>query len=299
MQYIKFWQNLDEAWEAAGDADPDSMSSLAESEVAARWRLIKRESRSRLMWLEADGYTPMVLKIYRTPPKLAWRTFALTSRANREFTVMMEAHRQGLPIVRPRFWMERRSAGCMRFGAVALDAVRRPDLESWLVSGEGNAAQRLDMATAAGRILARFHRAGLFWETATARNLMIPAEGESELKAIDLPYAQLYRSDITGTAQAGMDLRCILLLSNGKPAFNDEERLALMTGYCDGSEREARALNSRVVITSHREWKRQRMMRRLSNLFRKGTKSPGRGGIYHSDSGKYESLQTEEVFLPD
>ncbi len=297
MTSFEFWPSLAHAWEATCDSPSESMQSVPETAGGGCWRLIKGESRARVLWLEADGFTPSVLKIYRTPSRLAWRTFGLASRANREFTVMMEAHRLGLPVVRPRYWRERRVLGCVEFSAIALDAIDGPDLESWLIRGVGDPEQRRRMAEATGRLLGRFHRAGLFWGTVSPRNLLMPRGDNERTLAIDLPYARLHGRDITGNDQAMTDLGCALLLSNGQLAFDDREREALMLGYCEGDADRARALNVRTRLLSHKEWKRRRFLRRLGNLLKRGTHSAGRAGIYCPETGGYRPLDSEAVFL--
>ena len=93
------------------------------------------------------------------------------------------------------------------------------------------------------------------------------------------------------------DLGCVLLLSEGQLAFDEGEREALMLGYCEGDADRARAINARTRLLSHKEWKRQRFLRRLGNLFSKGAKSRGRGGLYCPETGEYRPLGSEAVFL--
>ncbi len=297
MTTLEFWPGLAQAWEATSNAPPESTQYLPGAVGGGSWRLIKSESRARVLWLEADGLAPSVCKLYRTSPRLAWRTFGIASRANREFTVMMEAHRLGLPVVRPRYWLEHREWGCVQFCAITLDAIDGPDLETWLTGGEGDPEQRRLMAEATGRLLGRFHRAGLFWGTVSPRNLLVPDSDSDHLCAIDLPYARLHGHDITGNEHAMTDLGCALLLSDGQLAFDDRGREAMMLGYCEGDADRARDLNAQVHLLSHKEWKRRRFLRRLSNLLVKGTRSAGRGGVYSAETGGYRSLGSEAVFL--
>jgi len=297
MQTLDFWPGLGQAWKDTLDLRPNSMQSVPESKHGARWRLIKSEARVRVLWLEADGYASMVLKIYQTPPRLAWRTFGLASRANREFTVMMAAHRLGLPVVRPRYWLEHRAWGCIRFAAIALDAIDGIDLQTWLVQNAQDPAQRQRVAEATGSLLGRFHRAGLFSGTASPRNLLLPGGDSDRIRAIDLPYARLHKQDITGSSQAMADIGRALLLSDGRPAFDDHEREAFMLGYCAGNTESAQALNAQLRLMSHREWKRQRFLRRLTNLMSGDTSSAGSGGLYCADTGELRPLASEAVFL--
>ena len=293
MNTLEIWPSLAKAWEATDDAPPQSTS---EETGGACWRLIKSESRVRVLWLETEGFSPSVFKVYRTPSRLAWRTFGLASRANREFTVMMQAHHLGLPVVRPRYWLEHRVLGCVRFSAIALDAVDGIDLQSWLKSGAGN-QQRRRAAEATGRLLGRFHRAGLFSGTANPRNLLLPGGDTEQICAIDLPYARLYGRDITGSDQAMADIGRALLLSSGQHAFDDEGREAFMLAYCSGDADKAKALTAHLRLMSHREWKRQRFLRRLANLLSRDTRSAGHSGLYCPETGGYRRLNSEAVFL--
>jgi tRNA A-37 threonylcarbamoyl transferase component Bud32 len=294
MSVFEIWPSLAQAWEATGDSQ---LQSSQEEAGGACWRLIKSETRVRVFWLETEGFSPSVFKVYRTPSRLAWRTFGLASRANREFTVMMEAHRLGLPVVRPRYWLEHRVLGCVRFSAIVLDAVDGTDLQSWLTSEAGDQQQRRRAAEATGRLLGRFHRAGLFSGTANPRNLLLPGGDSEKMCAIDLPYARLHGRDITGSDQAMADIGRALLLSNGRHAFADDEQEAFMLGYCEGDAEGARTLKTRLRLMSHREWKRQRFLRRLANLLSGDTRSAGRGGIYCPETGGYRRLSSEAVFL--
>lgn len=293
MTTFEIWPGLAQAWEATAESLPQSSREEA---GGACWRLIKSETRVRVFWLETEGFSPSVFKVYRTPSRLAWRTFGLASRANREFTVMMAAHRLGLPVVRPRYWLEHRVLGCVRFSAIALDAIGGTDLQTWLTSETGK-QERRRAAEATGRLLGRFHRAGLFSGTANPRNLLLPGGDSEQLCAIDLPYARLHGRDITGSDQAMADIGRALLLSDGRHAFDDSEREAFMLGYCAGDADSARALNARLRLMSHREWKRQRFLRRLANLLSRDTRSAGRGGIYCLETSGYRLLNSEAVFL--
>lgn len=297
MSNLEFWPSLTQAWESTSESTSEPMHFVPETASGARWRLIKREDRVQVLWLEADGFAPSVLKIYRTPARLAWRTIGLASRANREFTVMMNAHRLGLPVVRPQYWLESRVMGGLKFSALALNAINGSDLETWLRKENGNPDRRQRMAEATGSLLGRFHRAGLFSGTARPRNLLLPDGDCDRICAIDLPYARFHDHDITGSDHAMADLGRALLVSDGQTAFGDEEREALILAYCDGDSDRARTLNSRLRLMTHKQWKRQRFLRRLTNLLSKDTSSPGRGGMYCPATGNFRPLDSKAVFL--
>ena len=293
MTTCELWPDLARAWQAT----VEEAAKEPRAAGGSYWRTIKTESRSRVLLLGADHRAPLVLKIYRTPPRLAWRTLGLASRANRDFTVMMNAHRLGLPVVRPRYWLERRRKGCVEYSAMALDCVDGPDLESWLLGGEGNTERRQRAAEATGRLLGSFHRGGLFWGTVSTRNMMLPGSDPSGLMAIDMPYARIYGQDISGTIDARMDLGLSLQLSDGAPAFDDSERKALVQAYCAGDVNRAQALDAELRPPTHTEWKRRRLLRRLRNLISKGATSPGHGGRYDRETGEYRILGGDAVYM--
>jgi hypothetical protein len=166
-----------------------------------------------------------------------------------------------------------------------------------LLDGGSGPEQRLRAADAVGGLLRRFHRAGLFWGTVSVRNLLLPDRHIEGMLAIDMPYARLHDHDITGNMHATMDLALVFLLSDGKQAFDEGERKALLLAYCSGNAELARELDERLSLPSHREWKRKRLLRRLGNLFSKGAHSAGHGGVYEGEAGAYRPLGGETVFL--
>ena len=104
MATVEYWSSLKHAWQATRDCEitPIAEAVGAPAKMDNSWQLIKSESRVRLILIDPEPpQTRLVLKIYRIPFHLAWRTFGMVSRANREFTALMEAHRRGLAVVRP------------------------------------------------------------------------------------------------------------------------------------------------------------------------------------------------------
>ena len=290
---LVLWPDLEAAWEATLTGERGETE-----QGAGHWRLLKGEPRTRVLRLGADDFPALVLKIYATPPRLAWRTLGMVSRANREFTVMMEAHRRELPVVRPRYRLEVRRAGCLRYGALALEAVDGLNLESVLDQPELSADERQRLGRLTGDLLGRFHRRGLQWGTATPRNLLLLSEEGRPLQAIDMPYATLTDKDIRGTAEALMDLSCMLRMSDGRLAFDGDARRALMLAYFAGDEQAARELDEEVQLQSHLAWKKQRLRRRVSHLLKPTASSDGTAGFYDSAMGEYHPLGRGVVFLP-
>ena len=295
MSPIEFWPGLPEAWRALRVAREGEVNELRPGERARRWKLIKSEPRVAIARMEVEGRTPLVCKIYRTPGHLGWRTLGVASRANREFSVMMESHRRGLPVVRPRYWLEHRHHGCVQFSALALDAVEGPDLESWLAGQSAESDSRLKLAMATGALLSLCHRKGLYWGTARPRNLLVESGEAHRILAIDLPYARLHQIDLRGTTRARTDLSCILMMSTGDLAFSDGERQRLMLGYCDGDEGRAKSLNAEIHPMTRAEWKRQRLLRRLNNVLFRTARSPGQSGDYCLETGEYRPSSSTAV----
>lgn len=263
-----------------------------------RWTLLQSDARTRVLRLDEPDHPPLVLKTYAYPSHLAWRTVGMVARANREFTVMMEAHRLGLPVARPRYWLEQRVFGGLRFSALALDQLEGPHLEAELARPTLTGEARRNHARQAGALLGRFHRAGLNWGTAAPRNLLMTADGDREpLRAIDMPYATLDLADITGSDDAMLDLETLLRMSDGAVAFEGADQEALLLAYCEDDDATARALAERIVLHSHLSWKRQRLRRRVRNLLRPGTRSAGPAGCYDDVSGAYERLNDTGVYL--
>lgn len=289
MHHLTPWPSLEAAWEMTESAG----SGQAADGVS--WSVLQDKPRTRVLRLEAPDQRSRAIKIYAVPGHLAPRSFGMSSRANREFTVMMEASRHGLPVARPRHWQEQRMLGCVRFSALTLDCIAGPDLERLLTEPEP-AADRESLARMAGDVLGRFHRGGLYWATAAPRNLMLTHRDDGEpLRAIDFPYATLLGGDITGSDEAMLDLACLLRLRNGDIAFDREARRTLLGAYCAGDSAAARELDERIVLRGHLSWKGKRLKRRVRNLLRRGSRSSGRGGRFDAPSGRYEALKGEAV----
>ena len=199
MTNSEIWPDLEQAWESTGESALPAPPGAPDEASGRCWRVLKSESRSRVVMLHGAAGDSVALKVYRTPPHLLWRTLGRASRANREFTVMMNAHRLGLQVVRPIYWLERRISGCAAFSAIALRAVDGPDLESWLLK-ETDAAAKRRSAEAVGRLLGDFHSAGLFLCTSNPRNLLLPAGNADEMLAIDLPLMRVDTAAVEAAA---------------------------------------------------------------------------------------------------
>lgn len=293
MSDLELWPSLDSAWQAVLSARAGKTGS------GAHWALIQGKSRTRVLRIQAPGFRSLVLKIYAVPAHLAWRTLGVTSRANREFTLMMNACRKDLPLVRPRYWLEQRVVGGLRFSALALDAIDGTDLEEQLASPDITPIERRRLAQQTGDVLGRMHRAGVYWATSAPRNLLSNEGDPSEpLLAIDFPYATQARGGIVGSDRALLDLSCALRMRNGDMAFEGDDRESLVLAYCENNSEAARAMNTRIVLRNHHAWRLKRLKQRLRNLLMSRSGSAGPGGRFDDSDGSYQRLETGAVFLP-
>lgn len=293
MSQLELWTSLDRAWHAAESGHSGQVGD-------AHWDLIQDKSRTRMLRLQAPGCRPLVLKIYASPAHLSWRTLGLASRANREFTLMMDAFRRELPLAQPSYWLEQRVMGGLRFSAIALNVVEGDDLETHLRRPEITRSERAHLAHQTGDLLGRLHRAGVYWATAAPRNLLLNPDAVQEpLLAIDFPYATLAGQDIVDSDEALLDLACVLRMRNGDMAFDGKDRQSLVLAYCENNSEAARALDERIVLRHHHSWRLRRLKQRLRNLFLSSSSSAGSGGRFEAATGAYQQLKGSAVFLTD
>jgi len=137
----------------------------------------------------ADGGTspasspgPVVVKRFARGGPLGW----LRDRRNarREFALLTELHRRGLPVPRP-LGIERAGAGY----EVAMERIDGAPLLDVLASDRTDATDA-ELARELGRLLARLQRAGLDHPDLHARNVLLRPNGE--LVAIDFHAARLH-----------------------------------------------------------------------------------------------------------
>ncbi len=300
MSEVQYWSSLRGAWQATEGCvvSPISEAVAAPARADNSWQLIKSETRVRLILLDPEPPHPrVVLKIYRIPGHLAWRTFGMVSRANREFTALMEAHQRGLPVVRPVSWLEARSLGCLNFSAISLELVRGINLEDVLKDNSTSVEQRLKLAQETGVLLAGMHRQGMVWGTAYPRNVLIQEDHNDRLLVIDTPYAQWHSNNLLGSTLAMMDLRGMVRSKGGGWGFKQLERQALLTGYCADDPGLAVELRSLLVPHSTRQSKLERLKKRSANVLISSPRSKGHGGIYRFQDGGYQQLDSNAVSI--
>lgn len=298
MPVVQYWSCLEEAWEATDNCPLVSSDEAIQSSPKSNsdWKLIKNESRVRVILLEpAAPHAPVICKIYRTPWHLAWRTIGMVSRANREFTALMEAHRHGLPVVCPRYWMETRIIGGLLFSAIILEAITRNNLEQLLKNKDLTKLERMWLARETGVLLGELHRGGLYWATARPRNILLQQGINAKMLAIDMPYACWHGHDLTGSDSALIDVLGMLRCKNEDWQFNQKERMEFFLGYCADDVGKASELEPLAVSHSTRQSKLERFKGRFTNVLFSSPRSPGRGGIYHSSDASYQLRDSQAI----
>lgn len=204
-----FQEDAGALWREAGTAQPAPPESVKPG-VNQAW-LLKSESRVRVLLRrpDPDGACP-VSKVYRTPPRLAWRTLCMTSRARREYHNLVYAQTRGLPVVRPLGWSETRRLGCVWFSQITTGWVPGENLILYMKKPGKPSAMRDEVIGQVGEMLAAMHRAGFAWGTALPRNVMVePPSPDLDLprvSALDCPYAFCTGKDMIGSQRALFDL---------------------------------------------------------------------------------------------
>jgi len=302
MQNFQFWPSLEAAWKDTENRELVSLEAAVRAAPTNRndWQLVKRESRVRLIFLGPQApRRQSICKIYRVPGHLAWRTLGLVSRANREFTALMEAHRHGLPVVCPHYWSETRRLGCLTYSAISTELIMGSNLEVVLKDRNTDAQQRLRLARETGGMLRRLHVAGMFWATAYPRNVLVREDASVCLLVIDTPYAQWRGRDLMGSQSALTDLCAIVQSSydDHEWGFGGQEQWELLLAYCADDHGQAAVLNAVVAARSSRKSKLERLRRRSANVLLSSPRSAGSGGYYQSSDKRYYQNDTQAVYV--
>jgi tRNA A-37 threonylcarbamoyl transferase component Bud32 len=298
MSVVQYWSSLEDAW-AATERRP--LTPIGDAVRAApkadnSWKLIKSEARVRLILLDPEPpHARVIYKIYRIPAHLSWRSFAMVSRANREFTSLMESHRRGLPVVCPCSWLEARTLGCLNYSAISLELVQGINLEQALRDTDTGAEKRLQLARETGSLLNRLHSAGMYWGTAFPRNILLQQNEKPELLVIDTPYAHWHRKSLIGSDFALSDLRSMIRAKNGGWGFDLTEQKALFQEYSNNDPIAIAELQQLAVLRSRIQSKLERLKRRSLNVLLSSPRSPGKGGVY--DVGDAAYLRRDKQFI--
>ena len=302
MTEVEYWPSLAAAWKESETCEVVSLSTAIHSSAPAKkdWQLIKSESRARLLLLETHpSQRRIICKIYRVPPQLSWRTVGMVSRANREFTALMKAHRAGLPVVCPFGWSEERRFGCVTYSAIQMELVTGRNLEEVLRDRNTDAGERINQARETGKLLSTLHSGGLFWATAVPRNILVRDTSGERLQVIDTPYAQLQGRDITGSKMALADLCSIVRSRHFDWGFDRQEQLEMLLAYCGNDERTAAGLNSLVAPPSRFQSKLARLRNRSANVLLSGPRSAGSGGRYKVSNKSYYKTDGQLEFFSE
>jgi len=293
MWFTHFWSNLAAVWSITESCTVSPLDEAIAEQAKAdnSWKLLRREKRARLLLLDPESPDPRaILKIYRTPRHLAWRTFGMVSRANREFTLLMKAHRQGLPVVCPLSWREERVKGLLAFSAISLELEQGSNAEDIFKSTETTLERRLQIAGNIGVLLRSLHKAGMFWGTAYPSNVLVKHCNDQNLLVLDTPYAQWHNRDLTGNELALTDLRSIVRAKRALKGFSHHEKTQLLTGYCGTELDMLSELETLVMPHSTRRSKFVRFRQRSAYVLLNRPSSPGRAGTY---------LPAEAIYSPD
>jgi hypothetical protein len=195
----------------------------------------------------------VVLKVYRTPPWLRWRTLLTAARAAREWSNLVRVRGAGVPCVEPLGWDERRVLGCVReSGLLTRFVPDAPSLKDWL-SGGARPRERSAMCEELGRLVRRLHDAGVLGCRMSPRNFLVV--GGRELMLLDLPAAVPFRRGIAHTARASIDLWDAALSPGRRRQLSAPDRLRILVGYCGGDRRSA-ATTWRALAGRPRAWNR-------------------------------------------
>lgn len=295
------WSSIEQAWAATEHCSVASINDtiLATPKGESSWTLIKREARVRLIIFDpAPPQQRIICKIYRVPAHLGWRTLGMVSRANREFTALMEAHRKGLPVARPHSWQELRVFGCVRFSSVSLELVTGINLKDLLSRKLTPDDQRLQLAWEKRHLLRKLHKSGLQWGTAFSRNITMqnskhPVADKPLLRVIDTPYAIWYDADISGESTTLSDLRNVIQVKHNGVGFTDLERTQLILGYCGDDMHNHSNLISQLQPRPRNVAKLERWRRRCTNVLVHSLRSQRPGGRYDEATGAY--VRSSEV----
>ena len=302
MSEVQYWSSLENAWAATErcEVTPIAKAVSAPAKSDNSWQLIKSELRVRLLLLDPEPpHSRVICKIYRIPAHLAWRSLGMVSRANREFTALMEAHRHGLPVVCPHSWMEARTLGALSFSAISLELVQGINLETVLQDENTTTEQRQQLARATGILLRKLHTTGMYWGTAYPRNVLLQQGGDIELMVIDTPYAHWHGRDLSGTESALTDLRGMFRAKKGNWGFNQQEQKQLLLGYSADNVNTVEKLQTQVKPRTRLKAKFDRLKQRSANVLISSPRSPGKGGRYDCKRQSYQRGENQFIGIQE
>ncbi len=242
-------EDLERTW--ASTENLSVSENLLQLSAKDSLQLIKKESRTRILLTKSDASgRRLCLKLYRVPPHLCWRTTFLSSRAMREFDNLQAAKNSGLPVVPPIGWAEYRKKGMLHFSAVGTLYIPALSMQDAIAAIPVEDPRRIVIIQSSGKLLARFHQAGLSWMTALSRNIMVVDESSGELLAIDIPYGHWAGRSIIGKRAAVYDAH--MMLGNGlyNDNFSTLEAHKFLDAYCNGDQSAQYKLQERLNSSS-------------------------------------------------
>lgn len=227
------------------------MTGLADAELALRAaarRVVLKDEPEALVEILGDGADAVVRKTYRTRGLRWLQTFCRQSRAEREHRHLAAIVAADVPCLVPRGWSAvRRGLGTAASTLVTefvADTASLKDALRALPPGDPAAAPaRRTLATAAGALVARLHRAGVLWCTPMPRNLLVvgPATA-ADLRVCDTPACLLTDRDLRGGKLARIDLYLAAFSPSRRREWSRSERLRWLVGYAGGDREQARRL---------------------------------------------------------
>lgn len=184
----------------------------------------------------------VVLKVYRQPRWLRWRTWLMPSRAAREWRNLDRVRRAGVACVEALAWDEVRRRGCVReSGLVTRLVAGAPSLKEVLGTVCPPRARR-SLARALGHLVRTLHETGFVGARMTPRNVLVTGDLEApRLVLLDLPAALAFGASIVATGRADLDLWDAALSPGRSRHLSRPERLRVLLAYHADERAAARA----------------------------------------------------------
>jgi tRNA A-37 threonylcarbamoyl transferase component Bud32 len=196
--------------------------------------LLKQETWVTVRREPVSGIDALV-KTYRVPGWLRWRTWFARARAERELRNLQALRAAGVPCPEPLGCSAERRFGWVRSSTIRMRFVPRTrTLRELLRDGTWHAlppATRRTLLTELGANLRRLHGRGLLWTTTTSRNVLVQQDPEPHLLLCDVPYLPSFGRDLSDSTWAGVDLYDAAFSPARQRELTARERVLLLRGY--------------------------------------------------------------------
>ncbi|MCP4000070.1 MAG: hypothetical protein GY727_04080 [Gammaproteobacteria bacterium] len=218
-----------------------------ESDTNNSQQLIKKESRVRIFLSPADNSgNRSCQKLYRVPEHLQWRTWHLTSRAEREFKILHTAYKAGAPVIPPLKWAEMRRRGILHYNSLTTLFIEQRDMSNVLAELEADSPEYLSLLRGTGELLAHLHRAGILWMTALPRNILAAEKADEQHLAFDMPYGQVFTKSIHSRTPALYDIYMLIKYGLNQANFSTAQANKVLLAYCADSTTDPALLIKRL-----------------------------------------------------